>query len=250
MLFIERKKQPSKDNIYFGKPDPFISAGLGMFQHNGNCTDYAWCRFRESQNNMLASEKLPTSNAGGWLEKAKKAGFKTGKIAKLGAIVVYKRKDTKKNEGHVAFVEKLGSKITYSSSGYKSYIFKTKSLKEGANWSSTLIFQGYIYPDIIFDNDDTFEKGEYQFLVSKCARKTPKVSVNKIKVKECNKTIKAKLTSTKNNDPAKFKIGAKVNLCEFKKDSKGNTWGRVKDSSITMWICVYDKTGRQVISCK
>lgn len=247
MLFIERKKAPSKDNIYYGKPDPFINAGLGMFQCNGNCTDYAWCRFRESQNNMLASNKLPTSNAGGWLEKAKKAGFKTGKKAKLGAIVVYKRKDAKKNEGHVAFVEKLGSKITYSSSGYKSYIFKTKQLKEGSNWSSSLIFQGYIYPDVTFDNDDTFENGTYQIIVSKYLRKTAKVSVNKLKVKDCNATIRKLLTSTKLKDNAKFKLNAKVELCDFKKDSKGNTWGRVKNNTVTTWICVYDKTGRQVI---
>lgn len=240
MIFKERTEAPLKSNKYYGRPDPFINAGYGMFQNNGNCVDYAWCRFRESQENMKASEKLPTSNAGGWLEKAKANGFKTGKKAKLGAIVVYKKKGTKSNEGHVAFVEKIGSKIRYSSSGWKSYIWKRKELKDGSNWSSTLIFQGYIYPDVNFDN---WEIGDYKVLYNKYLRTSPEVkATNKAKYNNLSSTAKTKCIKDKLGY-AKYKIGATINIKEFKYDNKGNLWGRTS----TLWVCVNDSSGEQVV---
>lgn len=31
MKFVKRTTAPTKDNKYYGKPDPFINAGYGMF---------------------------------------------------------------------------------------------------------------------------------------------------------------------------------------------------------------------------
>lgn len=246
MKFKERTEAPVKTNKYYCKPDPFIEAGYGMFQLGGNCTDYSWCRWRESQEDINASDKLPTCNAGGWLSKAKKRGFKTGNTAKLGAIAVYKKKNTTNNEGHVAFVEKIGKTITYSSSGYnkdknKRYIWKTKKLKDGDNWSTSLIFQGYIYPDIDFVPNEWVE-GIYLTLKQKYVRTTPEVSSsNKVKYNKLNSSLRI-ICNKSATGYARFKKGVRLYISDFKYDKKGNLWGKTD----CYWICVKDDSGNQV----
>ena len=246
MKFIQRKEAPTKDNKYYGKPDPFISAGYGMFQCNGNCTDYSWTRYRECQQDMNGSRDLPTGNAYNWYKDALKKGLPTGSVAKLGAVAVFGNPDKKK--GHVAIVEAIdGINITYSSSAYKKYLFKTFKKKQATAWSSNLPFIGYIYNED-FDNDKSFKIGkEYKALKNKILRKSGKVaSNNKLKVKECNKDIQKLLTSKKPNDVAKLKIGAKVVFSKYKADAKGNTWGLLVGNNINTWVCVCDSTGNQI----
>lgn len=245
MKFIQRKEAPKKDNKYYGKPDPFISNGYGMFQCNGNCTDFAWCRYRECQEDMNGSKNLSTGNAYNWYKDAVKKGLAVGDVAKLGAVAVFGNPDKKK--GHVAIVEAIdGINITYSSSAYKKYLFKTVKKKQAQAWSASLPFIGYIYNEE-FDNDKSFKIGkEYKALKSKILRKSAKVNTsNKIKVKECNNDIKKLLTSSKPNDVAKLKVGKKVVFSKFKSDSKGNTWGLLVGNNINSWVCVCDSTGNQ-----
>lgn len=245
MNFKARTTAPTKDNKYYGKPDPFISAGYGMFECNGNCTDYAWSRYRSAQQDMNGSKNLSTRDAYNWYKDAVKKGLPVGDIAKLGAVAVFGNPDKKK--GHVAIVEKIdGINITYSSSAYKKYLFKLVKKKQAQAWSSNLPFIGYIY-NIDFDNDKSFKVGkEYKALKSKILRKSAKVtSSNKIKVKECSNDIQKLITSKKPNDVAKLKIGAKVVFSKFKADSKGNTWGLLVGNSINSWVCVCDSTGNQ-----
>ena len=245
MNFKARTTAPTKDNKYYGKPDPFINSGYGMFQCNGNCTDYAWCRYREAQENMNGSKNISTRSAYNWYKDAVKKGLPVGDVAKIGAIAVFGVPE--KEKGHVAIVEKIdGINITYSSSAYKKYLFKTVKKKQAQAWSSSLPFIGYIY-NIEFDNDKSFKIGkEYKALKSKILRTSAKVkSNNKIKVKECSTDIKKLLTSTKPNDVAKLKINAKVVFSKFKVDSKGNTWGLLVGNSINSWVCVCDSTGNQ-----
>ena len=245
MKFIQRKEAPTKENKYYGKPDPFISAGYGMFQCNGNCTDFGWCRYREAQEDMNGSKNLSTGNAYNWYKDALKKGLPTGSVAKLGAIAVFGNPDKKK--GHIAFVEAIdGINITYSSSAYKKYLFKTLKKKQATAWSSSLPFIGYIY-NIDFDNDKSFKVGkEYKALKSKILRKGAKVGNNKLKVKECSSDVQKLLTSKKPNDVAKLKVGAKVVFSKYKADTKGNTWGLLVGNTINTWICVCDSTGNQI----
>ena len=92
------------------------------------------------------------------------------------------------------------------------------------------------------DLPSEWTKGTYELLKSKYIRTSPKVANNYVLVKECMSSVKSKLTSTKPNNKARFKIGVNVKLTKFEYDSKGNLWGKM----INSWICVKDKTGNQV----
>ena len=53
--------------------------------------------------------------------------------------------------------------------------------------------------------------------------------------------------SKDNSGYAKIKIGETANIIDFKKDSKGNTWGRIETINTPVWICINDSTGLQAI---
>lgn len=99
----------------------------------------------------------------------------------------------------------------------------------------------YVLGTLTFEGTK-WEKGkEYITLYGKCARTSPKVAVNKAKYKNLKETIKYKFVKD-SLGYAKYKIGVTIVLNEFKKDSKGNTWGRTG----SLWLCVNDETGDQV----
>lgn len=100
----------------------------------------------------------------------------------------------------------------------------------------------YLIGEKNFEN--TWELGTYKTLKSKYIRETPKVATNNyVKVKECNATIKPKLTSSKPNDKARLKVGVIVTITATASDNKGNLWGKMKNT----WICIRDSSGNQVI---
>ena len=87
-----------------------------------------------------------------------------------------------------------------------------------------------------------WEIGDYRVLYHKYLRSTPEVK-NGNKVKYSVLTTNAKNKCIKDAlGYARYKIDAKVNIKEFKSDSKGNVWGRTN----TLWLCVEDKSGKQV----
>lgn len=241
MKFIKRTTAPTKDNKYYGKPDPYISAGLGMFQLDGNCTDYAWCRYRECQEDMNGSKKLPTSAASRfWDDAVKKKTLKTGNVAKLGAIACFK--------GHLAFVEDIiGENIRYSASGYTKlkltrYIFKMKTIKKGGSWNGKKLL-GYIYNPIEFE-DDKWDDGKYITLKKKYLRTSPEVNNNKYKYKKLTNTGKKNCDNI--GGYARTKTGVVLGLDSFSYDKDGNIWGRTTSGKDYVWICVKDKNGNQV----
>ena len=153
--FKKRTKQPSKDNKYYNSNiNPFVSAGYGMFQNNGNCTAYSYGRFYE----LIGSKpKLSTGNAENWYDK--KDGYKRGQTPKLGAIICWRKGkagNSKDGAGHVGVVEEIKSNgdILISNSGWKSFIFKTRTLKKSNNYGiSGYVLQGFIYCPIEFEED-------------------------------------------------------------------------------------------------
>lgn len=91
-------------------------------------------------------------------------------------------------------------------------------------------------------NMNDWEKGgKYQTLVAKYVRKTPEVSNNN-KIKYKNITINKDKYYADKNGNAKTRIGETFELTDFKKDKKGNVWGKLRYD----WICVQDSTGNQV----
>lgn len=153
--YKKRTKQPAKDNKYYNSNiNPFVSAGYGMFQNNGNCTAYAYGRFYELTG---TKPKLSTANAENWYKK--KDGYKRGSDPKLGAVICWRKGEVgngKDGAGHVGIVEEIkkNGDIVISNSGWKSFIFKTRTLKKSNNYKiSGLTFQGFIYNPIEFGED-------------------------------------------------------------------------------------------------
>lgn len=95
--------------------------------------------------------------------------------------------------------------------------------------------------------EQTFLKGTYKLIKSKYLRTSPEVkATNKIKYNNLMFYMKQKCLKD-TTGYAKIKIGETVNLIEFKKDSKGNTWGKIETLNTPVWICINDSTGLQVI---
>lgn len=79
----------------------------------------------------------------------------------------------------------------------------------------------------------------YTSLKGKYVRKSPKVATNKVLYKNID-INKDKYCSDKSGY-AKTRIGVTFKFTEFKSDSKGNIWGKLK----TCWVCVEDSSGVQ-----
>lgn len=79
----------------------------------------------------------------------------------------------------------------------------------------------------------------YTSLYNKFVRKTPKVATNKVKY--ANVTINKDKYYSDKNGYAKTRIGVPFTFTEFRKDNKGNIWGKLK----TCYVCVEDSTGIQ-----
>lgn len=102
----------------------------------------------------------------------------------------------------------------------------------------------YINADL--PNMFNWEKGNYKMLKTKYIRNTPEVintkKTNKIKLDNITNLENKKKCFKDSNGYAKTIIGETFELTDFKKDNKGNIWGKLKYS----WICVQDSTGNQV----
>lgn len=80
---------------------------------------------------------------------------------------------------------------------------------------------------------------KYVSLYNKFVRKTPQVANNKVLYK--NITINKDNYYADKNGYAKTRIGVNFTFTDFKVDSKGNKWGKLKNR----YVCVEDKTGIQ-----
>ena len=150
MKFNPRLSCPSRDNKYYNSNiNPFVSAGYGMFQNNGNCTCYAYGRFMEEAG--WNSCNLSTGNAENFYPK--NDGYPRGQTPKLGAIICWEGVGSK--AGHVAVVEQINAdgSILTSNSAWQGGLFYLKTLYPPYYYMGDLYeFQGFIYnPDI----DDT-----------------------------------------------------------------------------------------------
>lgn len=245
MKFERRTEPPSKDNKYYLHTPKGYNECIKIESDSciPNCTGYCYGRFMESQ--KIKKCNLPTSNAENWFHDYQ---GKKGTVVKLGSVVCWKQgiiHHKKDGAGHVAFVEYvyIDGSFDTSESAYNGKRWYTKHYKKGG-YKAGYQLEGFIYPDEEFEPIE-FAEGYYRLKNDKYLRKTPEVKANnKIKVKECNKETIALLEYK--TGYARFDIGIDVYLTQFKKDSKGNTWGKVKGNRIITWICVLDKTGEQV----
>jgi len=102
---------------------------------SGHRFPYGYCTWYVAQKRFVPW----SGNAGTWLYRAKSLGYKTGKTAKVGAIVVTTED---RYYGHVAFVEKVsGGNITISEMNYAGW-GKVDRRTLPAN---SRVIKGYIY---------------------------------------------------------------------------------------------------------
>lgn len=241
MKFVERKKAPAKsDKNWYSKKNPFYPSFVD------NCTWYCWGRQLElGVPEAELKKKLPTSNAENWY---KDTGFEKSQVARVGDIGVYhcgKYHKASDGAGHVFTVERVyeNKSIDISESG-SNMKFQFRHIaypyKYYLNSKYKYTFDGFIH---IQDYEQSgWLPGDYITLKQKYLRTSPEVkTTNKVKYK--NLTTNAKAKCIKDSlGYARYKIGVKINIKEFKYDNKGNLWGRTN----TLWVCVQDSTGNQV----
>lgn len=150
-IFKPRLTAPTKDNHWYGVDCVSYHSKYNMFEKHdgkfGNCTHYAIARFQELLGKIC---KLKEENADKFLDTAKKVGYPTGMLPKLGSIIVWKH-TTKKN-GHVGVVEKIYSNgdLLISMSGWKSFLFTTRRVYKSKGYVySDYKLLGFIYPEDI-----------------------------------------------------------------------------------------------------
>jgi len=251
MEFVRRISQPSKDNKYYLKKPKGYNFDIKIIGDEciPNCTGYAIGRFMEEQNIKTCNLPPANINAENWLEWVQNhKAYRTGKTPKLGAIAVWskgKKWYDPDGMGHVAMVEYVAPDGSWDSSesAYKGKRWYTKHYNANS-YRAGYKFEGFIYPDVDFTDGSELTPGNYELIKEKYYRTSPKV-INGSKPNKypySKLTTNAKKQSTKDNKGfARYKIGAKVNVKEIKKNSDGTYWARTNQ----LWFCIYDKTGYQ-----
>lgn len=244
-IFIPRLVQPAKNDPLYttNTKNPFIKAGY----HLPNCTTYVYSRLMELGVSQAILKQLPTSNAENWYHDTK---LPKGKEPKIGSIIVWKGgkyHKAKDGMGHVALVESIeynkdGSikRILTSNSGGSKWWYMKEYKPPYKYANNKYKFDGFIYPKEFVLG---IEIGEYRAIYSKYVRTSPKVSNNKVKVKDIDPILLKSLVSIKPNDYARLKMDSTFYLTSFTQDSKGNVWGKMYG----YYVCVSDKNGVQII---
>lgn len=156
---------PEKTNKYYtnGEYNPF-AYNYDMFKLGGNCTTYAYGRMAELIDRQPV--ELSTRNAENWYIDTK---FKKGNTPKLGAVICWskgKKNYGKDGAGHVAVVEQINTdeSIVISESGYKSFLFRTSTVKKPYSKSGYQL-EGFIYCPIEFEEEVKPTKVDVEYQV-------------------------------------------------------------------------------------
>lgn len=239
MQFVERTKAPAKNNKnYYSTENPFYPDFVN------NCTWYAWGRQLElgvPVKELL--DKLPTSNAENWSHDTKYPVFSFPRVGDIGCYKGGKYHKASDGPGHVFVVEEVydDGSILISESG-TNMKFQTRKIKPPYKYylksKYKYTFEGFIH---VRDYDSEWVEANYKTLKQKYVRTSPKVDNNKVKYSKlppaakinCNKGV---------NGYARFKKGVALHLIDFEYDNEGNIWGKNNN----YWLCVKDKTGKQV----
>lgn len=164
MKFIKRTSNPSNDNKCYLRLSKGYNKCIqgnaksgvnhGVYDVLPNCTGWCYGRFLESQGWTKCS--LPTSDAGAWIEDNKT--YDEGFTPRLGSIMVYNKKGTKK-KGHVVFVESIDKNgiCLVSESGWnaKKRMWTQTIKPNNYTYKSGYKYLGCIYPK------ENFETGYY-----------------------------------------------------------------------------------------
>ena len=162
--FKPRTTKPEKGNKYYirkasGGWSPCIQGNPLDKNCNvlANCVGYGVGRFNE-ESNQGGITYWASMNAENFFANAYKWSLETGQEPRIGAMLCWakgKPAHAEDGAGHIAIQETKfdGKNMTISSSGYKSYIFKTQKINNSnGRWGmgSAYTFLGFIYnPNIV-----------------------------------------------------------------------------------------------------
>ena len=250
--YVKRTTQPEKTNQYYNsRLNPFVSAGYGMFQNNGNCTAYAFGRRYEIEG---VRPKLSTRNAENWFGNTTD-GYKRGQTPKVGAVICWRKGkagNSGDGAGHVGIVEEVKSNgdILISNSGWKQFIFKTKLVTKASGYmtglSSAYKFQGFIYAPIEYEVEEpkaaAYTKGTYITLENMKVRTGAGTNHKQKKVKELTADGKKNATSQSLNAYAVYKKGTVFTALEI--INENGVWAK----SPSGYICIKGASGK--VYCK
>ena len=250
MEFVERKTAPKKDNKYY-----YSNTNYFYPQWENQCTWYVVGRQLElGVSKAKLKANLPSTNAENWYHDTT---FEKRSYPNVGDIIVYsagKRHHAADGMGHVAIVEYVydNGNLRISESG-ANMKFQTRVIKPPYNFylnvkhKSNYKLDGFIH---IQDYDETkWIQGDYVILYNKYLRTSATTNANnKVSYKSLKKTNYdwPNITKPDKLGKARFKVGVKMNIIDFTRDSKNNLWGRCKTEKTPIWLCVYDKSGDQV----
>ena len=157
--YKKRVNTNSKHSSGFPGGDPFSKNP----KTGGNCTWWAWGRFKEVY-------KLATGKSLSWTSGSGNAcafyrimgnhGYKTGKTPKPGAIICWGYNGVSEgNPGHVAFVEQVykNGDVEISQSGWSSGPLANKKITKSSGYKfgyNNDHFNGFIYNKVDFTNPD------------------------------------------------------------------------------------------------
>lgn len=218
-MTMVRKTAPKADNKYFiTKAKGGYSTEINI--KNGstlpNCTGYAGGALVQEEGKKIFD--VPTCNAESWIVKNTK--YKEGRVAKLGAVIVWakgKVGKTSDGAGHVGIVIKIykDGSIDVAQSAYggkRFYITHHNKNYKKAGFS----FQGFMYST---KDVKEYEPSRYLVLVTKQIRTSPKVANNKTG-KTANK-------------------GSVVEVSDIQHNSDNTVWGKINSG----WICLCNADG-------
>lgn len=149
MAFKARLKAPSADSKFW-KHTSAGGVNSCLLIANGscipNCVGYSWGRWYEILGKKPA---LSRRNAELWFGYVAD-GYKRGRKPKLGAVACWRKGEvgvSSDGAGHVAIVEKINAdgSIVISESGYKTFRFRTRTIKPPYSLGGSYVFQGFIY---------------------------------------------------------------------------------------------------------
>jgi len=157
--YKKRVNTDTKHSINYPNNNPFDKNS----NTGGNCTWWAWGRFKEVYHDATGKNLSWTAGAGNactWYRIMGKAGYSTGKTPKPGAIVCWGYYGKSEGgDGHVAFVEEVFSNGDFeiSQSGYSSGPIANKRITKSSGYKfgyNNDHFNGFIYNKVEFTNPD------------------------------------------------------------------------------------------------
>lgn len=250
-LFNERKTAPKDSNKYFRHTS---KGGYNTCIHikNGmcipNCTGYAQGRFNEIAG--ITKNKLPDCNAESFIRKNTK--YKTGKVAKLGAICVWGKGIIgvgKDGAGHVAIVEKINSDGTWASSesAYGGAKFFSKTYPKN-NKRKGYKFLGFIYQDEEYipkvAPKPKYTIGTYEVVSPRYVRTGAGTEFKIKKYQDLTKDGQKNTVRQKRNADAQYKKGTRFTAQSIVTAKNGSIWAKTPSG----YVCI--ESSKNTVYCK